>query len=190
MPPENLSERVVNNDWRPHIRSEGVWIKELPGPPGCLKPWYKGLPWHERLSNHHTLASIRQCAIFVPKRVPLDSLDNKMMSNYNHSLELFPDPVDIVLQQDTISNVAELAPPCVEYGDNYTNARGKPWRRLTNTRELKRERIIALGHPLQIAGLKERMSPHQVKLMNSGHHSPLTNPGYSRQPADGTVFRY
>lgn len=67
-----------------------------------------------------------------------------MMSTYNHSLELFPDPVDIVLQQDTISNVADLAPDCVEDGDNYSNARGKPWRRLTNTREYTRERKIAL----------------------------------------------
>lgn len=89
------------------------------------------------------------------------------MSNYNHSLELFPDPVDIVLQQDTISNVAELAPPCVEYGDNYTNARGKPWRRLTNTRELKRERIIALVKKIKYLKKYNLITPKLVYTNNS-----------------------
>lgn len=64
------------------------------------------------------------------------------------------------------------------------------FRRIRNTRDLSPVRAEALGHPLLISCLPEKISPHSIKLMNSGHHTPLTNPGYSRQQGDGNYFRY
>lgn len=43
---------------------------------------------------------------------------------------------------------------------------------------------------LLIGGVRGRVSPHSVKLINVGQHTPLTNPGYSRQTSDGNVFNY
>lgn len=65
---------------------------------------------------------------------------------------------------------------------------GDTFRRIRNTRDLSPVR--AAGHPLVISSLTEKISPHSIKLMNSGHHTPLTNPGYSRQQGDGNYFRY
>jgi hypothetical protein len=41
-----------------------------------------------------------------------------------------------------------------------------------------------------ISGLPERRHPSNVKLMNSSHHSPQTNAGYSRQDSDGNCYQY
>lgn len=41
-----------------------------------------------------------------------------------------------------------------------------------------------------IGGVREKVSPYSVKLINVGQHTPLTNPGYCRQTSDGNVFNY
>lgn len=46
------------------------------------------------------------------------------------------------------------------------------------------------NHPVLIGGITERRNPNNVKLMNSSHHSPQTNAGYTRQHLDGNVFQY
>lgn len=46
------------------------------------------------------------------------------------------------------------------------------------------------SHPVIIGGIQERKHPSYVKLMNSSHHAPQTNAGYSRQTGDGNVFVY
>lgn len=102
--------------------------------------------------------------------IPHDSLDINLASQYNHSDELFKGKNDVVIQEETIGQAT--------------------FRRLRNTRDLSPEKIIPLKHPLQIGGLQEKASPNTVKLMNTGPHTPLTNPGYSRQTGDGNFFNY
>lgn len=62
------------------------------------------------------------------------------------------------------------------------------FRRLRNTKDIKK--IIPVWHPLRIGGITQKISPHSVKLMNNGHHTPLTNPGYSRKDKYGSFFNY
>lgn len=50
--------------------------------------------------------------------------------------------------------------------------------------------VIFQAHKVLIGGITEKKHPSNIKLMNSSHHSPQTNAGYSRQPSDGTVFQY
>lgn len=45
-------------------------------------------------------------------------------------------------------------------------------------------------HVLHIGGITERRHPSNVKLMNSSHHSPQTNAGYTRQDSDGNAYQY
>jgi hypothetical protein len=63
-------------------------------------------------------------------------------------------------------------------------------KRLKNTRDLSPVKVVLLKHPLKLGGIAEKISPHNVKIMNSGPHTPLTNPGYSRQTGDGNFFNY
>uniref|UniRef100_A0A8W7P8B0 Uncharacterized protein n=1 Tax=Anopheles coluzzii TaxID=1518534 RepID=A0A8W7P8B0_ANOCL len=100
----------------------------------------------------------------------VDSLDITLAAQYNHSDDLFLGKNDVVLQEETLGR--------------------STFRRLRNTRDLSPEKIIPLKHPLLIGGLKEKASPNSVKLMNTGPHTPLTNPGYSRQSGDGNFFNY
>lgn len=100
--------------------------------------------------------------------IPRDSLDIILSSQYNHSNDLFGDKNLTVLQDETCDK--------------------RTFRRLRNTKDV--EKIIPLWHPLKIGGIPEKNSPHSVKLMNHGPHTPLTNPGYSRQNFDGNVFNY
>uniref|UniRef100_A0A182UE87 Uncharacterized protein n=1 Tax=Anopheles melas TaxID=34690 RepID=A0A182UE87_9DIPT len=100
----------------------------------------------------------------------VDSLDITLAAQYNHSDDLFLGKNDVVLQEETLGR--------------------STFRRLRNTRDLSPEKIIPLKHPLLIGGLKEKVSPNSVKLMNTGPHTPLTNPGYSRQSGDGNFFNY
>lgn len=165
--------QIRNLEYHPYIESEGEFKKWLPRPPNLSKDhfWFDNLKPHDRLFYHQTLNSSRRFAGFkaYPK-VPKDSLDLVLQSQYEHQNELFPDKPDIVLQHETVGR--------------------KTFRRIRNTRDLKTERIIAIGHPLTIGGISDRISPNSVKLMCSGHHTPLTNPGYSRQGGDGNYFNY
>lgn len=45
-------------------------------------------------------------------------------------------------------------------------------------------------HTVMITGITEKRDPNNVKLMNSSHHSSLTNPGFSRQSLDGNFYQY
>lgn len=45
-------------------------------------------------------------------------------------------------------------------------------------------------HVVHIGGITERRHPSNVKLMNSSHHSPQTNAGYTRQDSDGNAYQY
>ncbi|KAJ3645678.1 hypothetical protein Zmor_023319 [Zophobas morio] len=131
--------------------------------------------------------------------IPKDDLDFILDSPYDHSMEIFPDTIDVYLQAETMGK--------------------STWRRLRNTSDLKssleaRARIESVvakvqrlrlakeldedilpfklnpAHPVIISGIMERRHPSNVKLMNSSHHSPQTNGGYSRQDSDGNFYQY
>lgn len=167
---------VRNLDYHPFIDAEGQFTKSLPRPPPQLRPnryWFDGLPPHERIYYHQTLNSTRRFAGFRPyaDKIPGDSLDLVLQSQYQHGSELFADKVDLVMTHETVG-------------------RRRTHRRLRNTRDVTPERVIAIGHPLVVGGIRERVSVDNVKLMCSGPHTNQTNPGYSRQLGDGNVFNY
>ncbi|XP_049868859.1 protein CFAP276 [Pectinophora gossypiella] len=158
--------QVRNKKLLPDLRKEGVLDKDI-----VLTTKEKhGCPWGSRLFSHHTLASVRKLSFFHPFHVPQDSLDIVLAATYNHSTERFADCEDLYLQPET-------------HGCD-------TWRRMRNTYDKAPPVFIPLGHPMKRGGIKERRSPHSVKLMNSGVHSSQTNPGYSRQAAGGAIFFY
>ncbi|XP_058824541.1 cilia- and flagella-associated protein 276 isoform X4 [Topomyia yanbarensis] len=166
-------KRERNEDHFPKIDGEGCYLKQLPIPPATqpCQLWSDGISPNDRVFYHQTLSSARRAAKFmILGPIPRDSLDINLASQYNHSEELFKDRKHVVLQDETLG--------CTTF------------RRLRNTRDLSPEKIIPLKHPLQIGGLLEKPSPSSVKLMNTGPHTPLTNPGYSRQTGDGNFFNY
>ncbi|KAF5280254.1 hypothetical protein FQA39_LY18077 [Lamprigera yunnana] len=188
-----MIKRIRNNGCIPDLSTEGKMIKPIQ----LLKVLQKGTvcsgssPF-DRLFDHHTLASARRYTHFEPfsDLVPKDSLDFILTSTYDHATEVFPVKVDSYLQQET-SGVST-------------------WRRLRNTEDLPPDRdtrepdfsffdLLEGGlllnrysrwHPVLIGGVKERKHFDHVKLMNSSHHSPQTNAGYTRQDRDGTTFKY
>uniref|UniRef100_A0A1B0GL18 Uncharacterized protein n=1 Tax=Lutzomyia longipalpis TaxID=7200 RepID=A0A1B0GL18_LUTLO len=101
---------------------------------------------------------------------PKDALDMVLTSRYNHSDHLWHTKSEIHIQPET----------CGE----------RTFRRLRNSVDSPAPKTERLGHPLCIGGITERISPHSVKLIHSGPHTPLTNPGYSRQTSDGNFFNY
>ncbi|XP_005174927.1 cilia- and flagella-associated protein 276 [Musca domestica] len=167
--------RVRNYSYAPHLEREGRLICPLPSPPNIdpNREWYANLKPYERLFYHQTLSSVRCSKRFVAtSQIPKDSLDFQLQSRYVHSRENFPESVDYVLQTETCCPMPQT------------------FRVLRNTRDVKVPTPDKMGHPLKIGGIKEKLSPHSVKLINSGPHTQLVNNGYSRQPADGNFFRY
>ncbi|KAI8118674.1 hypothetical protein FF38_07087 [Lucilia cuprina] len=167
--------RVRNHSYAPYLEREGRLICPMPKPNNIEsnKTWHANLKAHERLYYHQTLASVRGCKRFMATtKIPKDSLDFQLQSRYVHSRDYFPEKVDFVLQVET----------CQRFPQTF--------RVLRNTRDIPLEQPELIGHPLKIGGLKEKLSPHSVKLINSGPHTQLVNNGYSRQPADGNFFRY
>lgn len=166
---------IRNIEYHPFIDREGYFEKSLPIPPHLTadKFWFEKLLPHERMFYQQTLNSTRRFARFKPFKnsIPENSLDFILDAKYEHERDLFATKMDIVLQNETIG-------------------KQQSFRRLRNTRDISPEKFIAIGHPLQIGGCKEKLSPNSVKLMCSGQHTPLTNPGYSRQKGDGNFFNY
>ncbi|XP_018571568.1 uncharacterized protein LOC108911184 [Anoplophora glabripennis] len=138
--------------------------------------------------------------------IPKDDLDFVLASCYNHSEEIFPDPIDVFLQPDSedLASWRKLR--------NYRLVSLDPVEDAKKSAEKERERELAahdydmasldkskqhvipyrynFAHKVLIGGIIEKKHPSNIKLMNSSHHSPQTNAGYSRQPSDGTVFQY
>ncbi|KAI9585462.1 protein C1orf194 [Glossina fuscipes] len=167
--------RVRNYSYAPYLEREGEFACPMPKPPDLesRKEWYTGLKPHERLFYHQTLSSVRASKRFLPtNKIPKDSLDFRLQSRYIHSNEVFPERVDTVLQTETCSKTPQT------------------FRVLRNTKDILVDKPELIGHPLRIGGMREKISPHSVKLINSGPHTQLVNNGYSRQTADGNFFRY
>ncbi|KAL9923288.1 uncharacterized protein ACN2A1_000621 [Glossina fuscipes fuscipes] len=57
--------------------------------------------------------------------------------------------------------------------------------RLTNRDMLENSANISCPPQYLLGGMREKISPHNIKLINSGTHTQLVNNGYPRQTADG-----
>ncbi|XP_077285526.1 uncharacterized protein LOC143910804 [Arctopsyche grandis] len=122
---------------------------------------------YERLNDNRTISNMRRCRFIENERY--DRLDLALSSTYNHCRELFPDEKDYYLQKETKSK-GVWGPSGFIFKQPQTKDN-------------------SMGHPIKYGGVPERRSPHNVKLMNSSHHSAKTAPGYSR-PFGGTLYYY
>ncbi|XP_067626114.1 protein CFAP276 [Eurosta solidaginis] len=184
--------RVRNAWYEPDLTSEGIYLCPMPQPPPAPKGvlWFAHLKPFERLYYHQTLNSVRKSKRFMSTPdIPKDSLDFQLQARYDHSNEVFPDRVDVFLQRETcpyerVSNgtgAACDATDCIELPS---------FRVLRNVKTVQVASGDSQDHPLKIGGIKEKISPHSVKLINSGVHKQLVNNGFSRQTGDGNFFRY
>ena len=107
----------------------------------------------------------------------LDSLDHILNAQYNHSDDLFLPKEGVYVQREPIWTVEQK--PCGRFFASLRPENEEPPKE-----EKDPPRKIVIG------GIKAKASPHSVKLINVGQHTPLTNPGYSRQTSDGNVFNY
>lgn len=195
----------------PHVECEGIFVTELPKPPPFEKSklWFDKLHPNERLYYYQTLSSTRRFANFlnIPwvsrveynfwfispyslnfSDIPKDSLDIVLASEYDHAKNFLFKRAQIFTQPETLDK--------------------RTFRRLKNQKDIIIKPPVFLSHPkiqgfyltlsyisfklqyLLAGGVTERHSIHGVKLMNSGPHTQITNPGYSRQTGDGNFFNY
>ncbi|XP_036328107.1 uncharacterized protein C1orf194 homolog [Rhagoletis pomonella] len=182
-----IKVRVRNVWYEPDLSPEGIYLCPMPQPPPVPKGvlWFTNLKPHERLFYHQTLNSVRKSKRFIATpEIPRDSLDFQLQARYDHSREVFPERVDTLLQRETCpyqriegcgpDSIVELA----------------TFRVLKNVKAVELPSSDQQDHPLKIGGMKEKISPHSVKLINSGVHTQLVNNGFSRQTGDGNFFRY
>lgn len=166
--------KVRNFSYIPELNAEGSFKVPPQKPDEQLqsnKSWDSNLSPHERLFYHQTLGSVRRSRIYQENsKIPKDNLDFILESKYDHSNELFPNRGEMLVQNETLGK--------------------ETFRVLRNEKKLPDKVVEHMGHPLRIGGLKEKLSPHNVKQHNSGHHSQFTNNGFSRQPGNGNFFRY
>lgn len=124
------------------------------------------------------------------KKKHLDSLDLVLSSVYNHETDLFVSKFETVLQIDNAKYNAtkeRLYDEMVELERN--NIYHPLVIGITGSYFIYKKSRYSLMYIFS-GGISERKSPHSVKLICSGHHTPITNPGYSRQSLDGNIFKY
>lgn len=143
---------------------------------------------HQRLFKQQTVnSSIRR---LKSGQLPsVDSLDSALLSVYNHETDLFNSKFEVYHQMKN-STVEDRPTSTVD--DIHTNRQiyfHHPLKigKLTNLNCLQHNSIFVC---FVIGGISEKKSPHSVKLICIGQHTPITNPGYSRQPVDGNIFNY
>lgn len=107
-------------------------------------------------------------------------MDLALTTWYDHSEDLFAERHEIHIRAETLLAKQKL---CERSGNNLTEATVASLSYGNKRRDAKYQRPI-------MGGIRERVSPHSIKLINVGQHTPLTNPGYSRQTSDGNVFNY
>lgn len=199
-----MNYRIRNRECIPYIETEGVFLKPLiVGEYAKKDVTCGGSTIYSRLHRAHTLASARRFAYFKPftNLTPQDYLDLVLSSTYNQTKEHFADKVDTHLQPETLGidiwrrlkNTRDLTPDreeqaaAVKAGDTEAPAkRGVKAKRKTPVIPYR----YNYAHKVLIGGLAVKKHPSSIKLMNSSHHSPQTNAGYSRQPSDGNFYQY
>lgn len=139
--------------------------------------------------------------------IPQDELDFVLDAAYVHDTEIFPDRVDVYLQKETkglatwrrLTNSKEVKPDLhavgkkkceEESGKTSSRYNDVSYRRFIDCDVFYFDVLLFQYHPVIIGGITKKKHPSHVKLMNSSHHSPQTNAGYSRQDTDGNIFQY
>ncbi|XP_049823313.1 uncharacterized protein LOC126265553 [Aethina tumida] len=193
----------------PFIYDEGIFLKPIPSinrveeNKKLCKSWETDLQTFERLHAHQTLSSARRYAHFHCYRdtVPSDSLDIALSAKYNHEQELFPDKTDYFYQAETLGektwrrlrntiDVPKKPPEFIKFNENAIGGG------ISVPTCIRRIKVPVMPyrynpeHKVMITGITEKRDPNNVKLMNSSHHSSLTNPGFSRQSLDGNIYQY
>lgn len=198
-----MAHRIRNRECCPYIASEGEFEKPLLV--GYARKYEScgGRTIFTRLNRYHTLSSARKYAHFKPfsSLVPQDSLDLVLSSSYDQTMEQFPQTVDVHLQPETLGidtwrrlrNTRDLTPDREEQAAAVSKSADDVSAKV-GVRKEQREPIIPyrynVSHKVLIGGITEKKHPSNIKLINSSHHSPQTNGGYSRQPSDGNFYQY
>lgn len=199
-----MANRIRNRECIPYISTEGEFEKPLVDSEFAKK----GLPCGGssvffRLNRYHTLASARKFSHFkpFPDLIPQDSLDLMLTSTYNQTKDKFPEKVDVHVQPETLGidtwrrlrNTRDLTPDREEQASTVK----KSVDRANKRRGIRKKQIAPVlpyrlnyAHKVLIGGITEKRHPSNIKLINSSHHSPQTNGGYSRQPSDGNFYQY
>ncbi|KAF7271718.1 uncharacterized protein LOC143194589 [Rhynchophorus ferrugineus] len=196
--------RIRNRGCVPYVEGEGMFLKPLTTKDFKDSCFDAASSPFERMYMHHTLASARRYAYFknYDDLVPKDDLDLILTSTFDQSAELFPDKVDIYLQPETqgvntwrrLRNTRDLTPDREQMASLGQSQQKDDSSTTRMGRAKKKGPVIPyrynFAHKLLIGGVTELKHPSSVKLMNSSHHSPQTNAGYSRQPSDGNFYQY
>lgn len=126
-----------------------------------------------------------------------DSLDLVLSSVYNHETDLFVSKFNTLLQLDNAkyNPIKERL-----YGEMIQAQKNNIHHPLVIGKFhiqillsiIEQECIekSLVDNSIISAGITEKKSPHSIKLICTGEHTPITNPGYSRQPLDGNIFKY
>lgn len=198
-----MDHRIRNRECIPYIETEGEFIKPLVVGEYAKKDVIcGGSTIYSRLHRSHTLASARRFAYFKPftNLTPKDYLDLVLSSTYNQTVEHFAEKVDTHLQPETLGadiwrrlrNTRDLTPDREEQAaaaktnDEVPSLRGVRKKRKTPVIPFR----YNFAHKVLIGGIAAKKHPSSIKLINSSHHSPQTNGGYSRQPSDGNFYQY
>ncbi|CAH1954333.1 unnamed protein product [Acanthoscelides obtectus] len=214
------AKRIRNRGCMPYLQTEGVFERAPPievqkAEAILCSSWSPFI----RLYRHNTLASARKNFLFKPfsEHAPQDQLDFVLSSTFDQSTEFFPDQLDVYLQRETqdiatwrrLRNTRDLTPDREEQASQAQKAgheedaegsawdsKGKPPKKKLSLSKKGTRPIVKLPYrynfaqKLLVGGITERRHPSNTKLMNSSHHSPQTNAGYSRQPSDGNFYQY
>lgn len=125
-----------------------------------------------------------------------DSLDLILSSVYNHETQLFINKNDTVLQLENakINPIKEkMIKDLNEMRKNYIHhplILGECLSLYSVSICIMWTVLLIKISSFMLGGLLEKKSTHSIKLSCIGQHTPITNPGYSRQPVDGNIFNY
>lgn len=198
-----MLHRIRNRGCVPYITAEGEFEKPI-----LIDEYTKkdvkcgGKTVFSRLHTYHTLASARRYAYFKTNTelIPQDSLDLILTSSYNQTTEHFANKFEIYFQPETLGvdtwrrlrNTRDLTPEREEQAAGAKETERKNAKR--GIKKKQKQIVIPyrynFAHKVLIGGITEKKHPSNIKLINSSHHSPQTNAGYSRQPSDGTFYQY
>ncbi|KAI3388704.1 hypothetical protein SNEBB_011046 [Seison nebaliae] len=146
----------------PTVENDGTLRKDAPIISKTTAP--KTTPSHfDRLHNSTTLSSLRHQIYYDDPEAPQDSLDINLKAKYDQHSDTFSSNTRTRLQPETL-------------GDSERKLNGK---------EKKTKNSLKDNKVTTTIGKMEHIN--QTKLAISGHHTMMTNRGYSRKP-DGGFF--
>ncbi|XP_046393025.1 uncharacterized protein C1orf194 homolog [Ischnura elegans] len=180
-----------------HIGKKGVYVLDdevVSVGSDYDRHWGRKLPPWERLNQHHTINSAAHDYRLRGKKRTGDALDFVLSSVYDHSTQLFPEDEEIYRQKENVEGSTRDA-IFFSGADNLRVAKyskeTKYSREEKDCRKQKKveEKVICVNpsYEVVIGGIKERRSPHSVRLNLSSHHMSRTAGGYGRK-VDGSFY--